>query len=418
MKTQKSAVFAVLFAILAVFCFFTACEQEPEPKVASPNAQPRGGNYPSAQTVTLTTATGGAVIRYTLDGTDPTTASTVYSDAITISETTTLKAIAIKSGQKNSDVTTATYTFPENRIENINLGNMTAEGSGWRKLLDSIFTAQKYVNLDLSACTMSGTEFNPRGGSGDSYNGKRFIVSLILPNAATSIAAGGSGLMDRTFDGFANLQYIRGANITDIGTNSMSWTDGLQSVDFPKATTIGQSAFHACFDLQSVSFPQVATIDNYAFSGCSSLQSVDFPQVTTIGDGAFQDCFDLQSMNCPKVTSIGNRAFSFSSSSFSDAAAALVITMGSTAPTTLGYDIFSGIYNIRTAVTVKVPSSATGYSPFTGTTTVSVSGTNTDVNWANGFRGGSWNGSTWADTTFGGTYGINQYITLTIQQQQ
>ena len=41
------------------------------------------------------------------------------------------------------------------------LGIMTASGSGWRNLLDVIAAADKYVALDLSACTMTGTEFNP-----------------------------------------------------------------------------------------------------------------------------------------------------------------------------------------------------------------------------------------------------------------
>jgi hypothetical protein len=49
-------------------------------------------------------------IYYTIDGTEPTTASTVYTGAITVSETTTIKAIAI-SGNLTSDVASATYTI-------------------------------------------------------------------------------------------------------------------------------------------------------------------------------------------------------------------------------------------------------------------------------------------------------------------
>ncbi len=51
----------------------------------------------------------GAQIRYTTDGSKPTSESTLYSDAITLSSTTTVKAIAIRDG-KMSDVTSKTFT--------------------------------------------------------------------------------------------------------------------------------------------------------------------------------------------------------------------------------------------------------------------------------------------------------------------
>ncbi len=78
--------------------------------VATPVFSPSGGRYAEAQTVTITCATAGATIHYTLDGSAPTTASAVYTSPLTISETTTLKAMAVSDGEESATAT-AKYTI-------------------------------------------------------------------------------------------------------------------------------------------------------------------------------------------------------------------------------------------------------------------------------------------------------------------
>lgn len=78
--------------------------------VATPTFSPKAGRYTEAQTVTITCATAGATIHYTLDGSAPTTASAVYTSPLTISETTTLKAIAVVDGEESATAT-AKYTI-------------------------------------------------------------------------------------------------------------------------------------------------------------------------------------------------------------------------------------------------------------------------------------------------------------------
>ena len=58
-------------------------------------------------------AESGAQIRYTTDGSTPTASSTLYSAPITLTATTTVKAIAIKDGVSSS-VTSRTYTKSSN----------------------------------------------------------------------------------------------------------------------------------------------------------------------------------------------------------------------------------------------------------------------------------------------------------------
>jgi hypothetical protein len=433
---------------------------------------------------------------------------------------------------------------PIDRIADTNLGTMTSSASGWQQLLNSINSTGKYINLDLSACTMTGTSFNP---DATVATGKEYIVSIILPTVATSIEAA-TYSSNSAFYNFSNLESISGANITTIGGYSFNDKYRLQSVDFPKVTAIGVNAFNGCRNLQSISFPasaelgysstdnsysnpfvgcdkltftlsgsgnlsviedgkalvrddtillaypsasgnitmdnitsldgrvfsgcsqltsisfsQVATIGSSAFASCSNLQDISFPQTTSIGSSAFYSCNNLQDVSFPQTTSIGSQAFyncsrlqttsfplatTIDSSTFSYCSnllslnipkvtnigsmafqytegTALTIIMGSTAPI-LGYRMFYDFdvyYNNSTTaktVRVKVPAGATGYGPFppTSGSSVTVSGTNTTANWANGFRGGGWNGYTWnSDYNYGGSSSINQNITVIIEQQ-
>ncbi len=76
----------------------------------APTANVASGLYNSDRSVILS-GEAGATIRYTTNGVDPTTASTVYSSAITISTTTTLKAVQWDAAGNASPVATYTYTI-------------------------------------------------------------------------------------------------------------------------------------------------------------------------------------------------------------------------------------------------------------------------------------------------------------------
>jgi len=77
--------------------------------VEAPVFTPPAGTYATAQDVAITSATAGAEIYYTLDGSNPTDASTPYTGTINVANNTTIKAIAYHDGMNESGIVSAEY---------------------------------------------------------------------------------------------------------------------------------------------------------------------------------------------------------------------------------------------------------------------------------------------------------------------
>jgi hypothetical protein len=169
--------------------------------------------------------------------------------------------------------------------------------SDWTNLLTAIATVSKTVELDLSVCTMSSTEFNP---DNTISTGKQYVTALILPDTATSIAAGSVG--NYTFRYFTNLREVDGEQVTDIGQYAFFGCSGLESVTLPAATNIGSTAFFECSSLESVTLPAATDIGMNAFFSCSGLTSVTLPAATNIGSTAFFECSSLNNLTFGKDT--------------------------------------------------------------------------------------------------------------------
>ena len=84
---------------------------QPVLSVNAPTFDPSSGTYTMAQQVAISCETEDAVIHYTTDGTEPTPESPVYTGLITISEDTTLRAVAMKEGLADSLVVTEEYVI-------------------------------------------------------------------------------------------------------------------------------------------------------------------------------------------------------------------------------------------------------------------------------------------------------------------
>jgi lysophospholipase L1-like esterase/heme exporter protein D len=79
--------------------------------VASPVIDPSGGTFTDGVTVSISADTPGADIYYTLDGSTPTEASTLYTSPFLLSASATLKAKGILAGYNDSSVVIAVFTI-------------------------------------------------------------------------------------------------------------------------------------------------------------------------------------------------------------------------------------------------------------------------------------------------------------------
>jgi len=84
---------------------------QPLNTVAPVSISPNGGYFNGHAEVTMSCATVGATIHYTLDGTTPDTSSPVYSAPLTLTENTIIKAFAVKSGVNDGAVSTQNFTI-------------------------------------------------------------------------------------------------------------------------------------------------------------------------------------------------------------------------------------------------------------------------------------------------------------------
>ena len=107
-------------------------------QVTQPTAEPVAGTYTSEQSVRLSTTTSGALIRYTLDGSEPGPLSPIYTTPLLIDSPTTLKARAFAPGRGSSTVLVAGYQ--------VNLGHLP---SPTLSPAPGTYTTQRTVTITL-----------------------------------------------------------------------------------------------------------------------------------------------------------------------------------------------------------------------------------------------------------------------------
>ncbi|MGZ3182345.1 MAG: beta-1,3-glucanase family protein [Telluria sp.] len=151
--------------------------------VAAPSISPAGGAVAAPPTITLASATTGAEIHYTLDGSTPTTASPLYSGPFTAGApgtTLIVQAMAAKAGLSSSGVTSASYQIAAQRAAT----PVFAPAGG-------TYASAQTVSL-TSATSGASILYSVNGGAAQAYTAPFTVAS----NASISAWATKAGMSD------------------------------------------------------------------------------------------------------------------------------------------------------------------------------------------------------------------------------
>lgn len=152
--------------------------------VGAPTVNLAEGTYTENQSVTLTSSTEGATIYYTTDGSEPTITggvpagtTAVYTAPIAVtgtegeSITTTIKAIAVKSGMQDSSVGTFTYTIQIPVPTPVSYKILDGANSDWKQNTEETITIRgngnfsKFVGVKIDGNTIDAKNYTAKEGS-------------------------------------------------------------------------------------------------------------------------------------------------------------------------------------------------------------------------------------------------------------
>jgi hypothetical protein len=159
------------------------------PPAEAPTFSPNGGTFASAVQVTIQSATSGAQIRYTVDGSVPTNAAPLYAGPITISQTMTLRARAYRSDLAESPYSSAFFTIGGGTGGTLQMPTLN--------LPDTLSTrAEITLDYPVSGCTFEWTieQIATESGASNGVTGLRFPAPARIGTTSASLALSSQNL--------------------------------------------------------------------------------------------------------------------------------------------------------------------------------------------------------------------------------
>lgn len=225
------------------------------PTVATPTFSIEPGNYSSTQNVTISCETDGATIYYTTDGTDPSESNGTEGNSVTISATTTLKAVAIK-GDESSEIAIGVYSFPYTTIPslfsdatlsstpvNVTFGNWVVSGVNGNQVFVTDGTNGFIVYQSGHGFAVGNILSGTASCNLVLYNGAAEITGLTSLTEGLSVVTGGSvSPVTTTVDALGAVNTGSVITLNNLTYDGESLSDGVNSIT-PSKSLFAEAAF-------------------------------------------------------------------------------------------------------------------------------------------------------------------------------
>jgi hypothetical protein len=332
---------------------------------ATPTFSPGGGTYPSAQTVTISDTTQGAIIYYTINGTTPTSSSTVYSGAITVSSTETIEAIALASGYSQSVVASATYTISlPAATPTFSVAPGTYNSAQMVAISDSTQGAVIYYTINGSTPTTASAV----------YSGP-ITVSSTETIEAIAVASGYSQSVVATATYTISIPVILTPTVRVSPSSSSVSTDQALSVTVTVAGGTGNPVPTGSVTLSSTSYSSGAT----TLSNGSATVNIPAGSLSLGNDTLTANYAPDAASSTLYTSGSGTAPVTVTNASFSMSATAVTVnpgTPGTSTVTISSTNGYSGTVSLTCAITSS-PAGATDSPTCTANQTVTLSSTTT-----------------------------------------
>ena len=202
--------------------------------VAAPTASVAAGTYTANQSITLSTATPGAAIHYTTDGSTPTFRSPEYTEPISVtgkegeSVTTTIKAIAVMEDESLWDSSVSTFKYV------INLPHTHSWSSAWTSDSSGHWHECTKGNCTVTANSQKGSyaahtedggtvTTQPTAASAGVKTYKCSVCGYVMRTETIPATGGGTGAADVPPETAAKIQTM--AKELDVSADTLKITD-------------------------------------------------------------------------------------------------------------------------------------------------------------------------------------------------
>lgn len=238
-------------------------------KIKSPEINYSSGNYVDEITVKLKS---DYPIYYTIDGTYPTNSSTLYTEPITISADTYLRAVSYCENAviKYSDETECEYQIFETGTDDM-------------------------FEIDDGGCITG-------------YNGN--VQNLFVPNVINNISV--TAFKAKIFNDEIITKLVLPDTLSEIPQSAFADNNTIQYINTGGAKIVQKASFLSNKSLYIIDMPNVTGIETEAFNKCNGIYSAGFLinalELDYIKSNGFYTC-DFFVLNAPDITTLYSRAF-------------------------------------------------------------------------------------------------------------